>query len=361
VPSQGAIKDGDTDAQAALMEVFGKRVRPLRMLCFIHKVRNLYKYLSNLTKTAATRVKELRAKPQSTKVKTELAIWTAKCTCNPKCNRINVDTVKRFQKALMTAFTSAAPAYLPGQYPIPNPEWQGITACRSEVTTAIDASIAHLFDKDHRGCKHDSKWTPRTGHCVTCPAQQAQIRALIDEKIFGHMDALLLPGVGVVHTNTSERAGSIVLHFRNKSKFYSADAEVLKTTFGLCYLQQLAIYRQEINFARYMSEGHATGTSEGEDNVNKEVQATEAPPSVNHEGGNAVLDRGSEAPALGSTTEGDGVSIMAHAVDGGVNVVVDVTEPPSAVEGEGAVSNIAFSHRGRRSVWSGSCSGCGGW
>ena len=108
-----------------------------------------------------------------------------------------------------------------------NPDWKGAEACRNEIKTNLSNCIRHLFgDCDMSWCKHEATWKPRSGSTVDCPIEQAQIRQLLNERIFDFLDVLVLEDIGPVSTNLAERVGAVVGIYRRKGVFHTLDIEV---------------------------------------------------------------------------------------------------------------------------------------
>ena len=114
---------------------------------------------------------------------------------------------------------------------------------RRYIRTQIELQLQHLFGTCGPACQHDETYVKKSGSCVTCPVQQAQIRAVIEEKIYKRLDQTVLDGIGPVHTNRSESIGSVVARYRRKDQYHAPDVEFLKTIFGLLHCNTLALYR----------------------------------------------------------------------------------------------------------------------
>jgi hypothetical protein len=129
---------------------------------------------------------------------------------------------------------------------IPNPAHKGMESQLDTMKTDIDKVLNHLFDLNHDFCEDvckDNKHIRLKGHFCTCMKQQADIRAVVQQKILGRLHELYHEGIGVQNTNQNESIGKVVLSFRDKSTNWHALHNMLAESLGLLHSQELHLYR----------------------------------------------------------------------------------------------------------------------
>ena len=252
------VTDGDVKAPQIIQKLL--HGLQFQALCYIHRVRTLYKPMDALASTAKDYYqraqKHLRVKtPKALRPAFMSAEWGPTCSCTratgvegktlkgATCIRTGAGNgfARRLQDALNSAIGSVPKAFLPsGQ---PNPLWKGKVHCKLAIRDEIQRQIDHLFDLNHDGCKHSAKWAPRSGTVVTCPHQQKQILYLVETTVLSVLDSLVVEGYGPVCTNVSEVIGSIALMYRRKTRYLGAYHLHMKELLGLCHAQALAFKR----------------------------------------------------------------------------------------------------------------------
>jgi hypothetical protein len=194
-------------------------------------------------KPAEHAAKQRRKKKKAT---SSDSVWSQHCI-GCKHIKANLEFALRMQKGLNKVFCCAPSRFIQGEYPKVNPEWKNAEDTRQYIINGIEQLKSHMFNLDHQGCEgHDSKWEAKSGHCITCPVQQAQISQMLEDKVIKDLHRTVLDDVGLVHTNFVEALPSVIRIYRRKDFYHHADTEFTKTMFGILHYNTTALFNQGI-------------------------------------------------------------------------------------------------------------------
>jgi hypothetical protein len=233
-------KDGDIGA-CMILYYFFKTAK--KVPCWLHKLRTLWKKVSNAGKEVLT----FKTKPKG---KIDCGC-THKNTPTQPMNHLKPTSqfATKVQGVLLRAFClvcQMAPRYFSdGSL---NDKWPGIVAIRNAVIKEVDIGLNHLFNIDHSQCSHDplNPSAIRSGHYVTCAWIQDKIKKLIYSTLeFSKdiADALLWNNVtGLAVTNACESAIGKIALFRIKGVNYSAFRNRLLVMWGVINVQALRLF-----------------------------------------------------------------------------------------------------------------------
>ena len=70
-----------------------------------------------------------------------------------------------------------------------------------------------------------------------CPGQLQELKEWLKTNVISKLDQILVPGVGAVSQNASERVGGVALHYRAKHLALHATHYIAATDLALCHVQ----------------------------------------------------------------------------------------------------------------------------
>ena len=104
------------------------------------------------------------------------------------------------------------------------------------------------YGSTRRGVKPDG--SPHVSSVYNdCPNQLTELKEWLEKHVIAKLDQILVPGIGAVSQNASERVGGVALHYRAKHLALHATHYIAATDLAMCHVQNTVIW----NFKRELA------------------------------------------------------------------------------------------------------------